>query len=133
MWRRGLMSAMLITLALTCWSASAVADDPDADAQWEQVEPGDQPADSQPPPTVQSRQASPEVCTNLGIAISQIVMLRDHGIPKDRLTNAVGMSGANAKVHQYVLGYIDFIYGHPEMTPAQIKAQFTAACAKAPR
>jgi hypothetical protein len=128
--RRGAITAILVASAMACWSGSGVADDPDAGAQWEQVEPENQSPDMQSSPGNQPRQMPRELCSNVGSAVAQLVVLRDRGIPKERLMNGLAQAGANGKVQGYVTGYIDFIYDHPEMSPAQIKAHVESGCAQ---
>ncbi len=130
--RRCVMIAMLVALAIACWSVPGVADDPDAAAQWEQVEPGNQSSGPQSSLDSQPRQVPRELCSNLGSAVSQLVALRDQGISKERLMNSMSTAGANGKVQEYLSGYIDFIYAHPEMSPEQVKDQVESVCARKP-
>jgi len=127
------LAVILAALLIASWRAPCAADDPDASAQWERVEPAEPaPAPALAPPSraVQPQPIPPELCAGIGAVVGQLAMLRDKGIQPAQLKQHVDTEGANGQVQQYVLGYINYVYDHPELSPAQIRAQVTAGCAR---
>jgi hypothetical protein len=129
--RRLAFIALVAALLFGFWSASGMADDPDAGAQWEQV-PNDQAPELESPRDTgnQPPQMPPGLCANLGHAVSQLAVLRDRGYSKQSLMDSAKTAGANGRVQQFLTGYIDFIYAHPDMSPDQVRAQIEGNCAK---
>ncbi|HUY19846.1 MAG TPA: hypothetical protein VMV15_11530 [Candidatus Binataceae bacterium] len=133
--RRIAFLALVAALLFGFWSASGMAEDPDAGAQWEQVPSDQAPAQQSPADNnhSQPQQMPPGLCANLGHAVSQLAVLRDRGYSKQHLMDSAKTADANGRVQQFLSGYIDFIYAHPDLSPDQVRAQIEGNCAKGPR